>query len=236
MLLVYEIQLKYRNMKKLILSFFALLSFTAFAQSLSISPANYYYAAGGEECSAHFDVTNISDQDVSVMVTKTETPVDANNSLFCWGTSCYPPQTQVSSDPITIAAGESSSDFTGYIYGIPDESSFVINYCFWLENDPTDKVCADITYTSLSEYIGVDELEEVYTVYPNPANNVLHLDYSSETSASFVLYDMLGSKVYTEELTGATSIDLTSFESGIYFYTFSAEGRETEVQKLIIAH
>lgn len=223
-------------MKKLLFSIFTLLSFSAFSQSLSVEPAEYYYAAGGEDCSAHFDVTNVSDQDVSVMVTRTMNPDDAITSTFCWGTTCYIPQVNDSADPIAIAAGESSSDFTGYIYGIPDESSFVINYCFWLESDPTDKVCADITYTSLSEYIGVDELEEVYTVYPNPANNVLHLDYSSEPSASFVLYDMLGSKVYAEELSGATSVDLTSFESGIYFYTFSAEGRETEVQKLIIAH
>lgn len=223
-------------MKKLLLSLFTLASFTAFSQSLSISPAEYYYAAGGEDCSAHFDVTNISGQDVSVMVTRTMNPNDNITSTFCWGETCYIPNVNESSDPIAIAAGESSSDFTGYIYGIPDESSFVINYCFWVENNPSDKVCADITYTSLSEYIGVDELEEVYTVYPNPANNVLHIDYSSETSASFVLYDMLGSKVYAEELSGATSVDLTSFESGIYFYTFSAEGRETEVQKLIIAH
>lgn len=223
-------------MKKRLLSLFALVSAVAFSQSLSINPDSYYYAQPGDQCVAHFDVTNTTDNNLSVIVTRSYDSSYDITSTFCWGLTCYPPTINVSGVPITIPAHESFDGFTGYLNDMPEETSYIINYCFSLENDPSDKVCIDVTFTSLSEYIGVDELDETYAVYPNPANNALNLDYNSETSASFVLYDMLGSKVYAEELSGASTIDLTSFESGIYFYSFNVEGREAEVQKLIIAH
>jgi len=223
-------------MKKLILSLVCLMSAASFAQSLSIAPNAYYYSNSGETCTAHFDVTNDTDQDVDIIVTRTMNPDDAITSTFCWGETCYTPTTDVSLNSIVIPAGESFDGFSGYIYSMGEEVSYVINYCFSLVNDPSDKVCTDVTFTSLSQYVGVEELENEYSVYPNPANEVLHLDYMNTTPAAFVLYDMLGNKVYADELLSSKSLSLTAFEAGIYFYTFSVQGKETEVQKLIITH
>ena len=212
------------------------MSVSVFAQSLSDEHDAYYYSNSGETCTAHFDVVNETNQDVEIIVTRTMNPNDAITSTFCWGETCYTPTTNVSANSIVIPAGDSFDGFSGYIYSMGEEVSYVINYCFSLVNDPSDKVCTDVTFTSLSQYVGVDELESNPSVYPNPANEVLHIEYTNTTPAAFVLYDMLGNKVYAENLLSSKSLSLTAFEAGIYFYTFSVQGKETEVQKLIITH
>ena len=213
-----------------------LLGLTAFSQSLSVNPDSYYYSLASETCTAHFDVTNLTNQDLSVIVTRNMDPAYNITSTFCWGETCYTPTANVSTNSIVIPAGESSDQFSGYINSMPAESSFVINYCFSLENDPSDKVCTDVTYTSLSQFVNLEELSDDYNVYPNPAKDVLYIDYNTSVPAEFVLYDMLGSKVHQEVLISSTTLNLSSFEAGIYFYTFGVQGKETEVQKLIITH
>jgi len=226
-------------MKKTILSFLTLLSFTAFSQSLSINPEEFYFAETGDQCVAHFDVTNNSDADLNVIVTRSFPQeyliVDSIMTTFCWGLTCYPPTVNVSGVPILISAGESFDGFSGYINDMPENRTFRINYCFSVDGDPTDKVCTDVDFTSES-IVGVEETNVSFGVYPNPANDVLHLEYTAQQAADFVLYDMLGNKIYSDVVLNSKSIQLNAFEAGIYFYTFSVNGKNQEVQKLIITH
>ena len=219
-------------MKYFLLPLFSLLSFTTFAQSLSVDVDSYYHSLPSETCTAHFDVTNLTAQDLSVIVTRTS---DADiPSYFCWGVTCYPPATNVSTNAIVISAGESSDQFSGYINNMPEESSYVINYCFSVENNPADQVCTDVTFTSLSEYLSIEEVPALHNVYPNPVKDILFIDCNTPTE--FVLFDMLGSQVHKEVFTSSSNINVSSFEAGIYFYKLNVKGKETEVQKLIITH
>ena len=213
------------------------MSFGLAAQSLSVQPDSYYYSAPGETSTAHFNVTNETTKDLSVIVIRSmDLPLpDGINSTFCWGITCYAPETDVSVNPILIPAGESFDGFTGYVYNMPEESVFVINYCFAVENDLSDKVCMDVTYTSVENLV-VDELSADYDVYPNPVKDVLHIDYNTSVPAEFSIYDMLGNRVYDDVLTSSMTLNLSSFESGIYFYTFHVQGKEAAVQKLVITH
>ena len=223
-------------MKKTLLSLVTLISLTAFAQSsLSINPSESYYAEAGEQCVAHFDVTNTTDAEISVIVTRSFDSSYDIMSTFCWGITCYPPTVNVSGVSIVIPAGESFDGFSGYINDMPVDETFIINYCFSIVDNPSDKVCADVAFTSISN-VGVEEAVVSFGVYPNPANDVLHLDYIAQQKANFVLYDMLGNKIYSDVVLNSKSIQLNDFEAGIYFYTFSVNGKATEVQKLIITH
>ena len=222
-------------MKKTILTFLTLLSFTAFSQSLSINPEDFYFAEAGDQCVAHFDVMNDTDANLTVIVTRSYDSSYDIMSTFCWGTTCYPPTVNVSGVPIDIAAGGSFDGFSGYINDMPENETFIINYCFSLVDNPSDKVCTDVSFTSVS-IIGVEETETNFGVYPNPANDVLHLEYTTQKEAMFVLYDMLGNNIYSDVVLNSKSIQLNAFEAGIYFYTFSVNGKATEVQKLIITH
>ena len=202
------------------------------AQSLSVDVDSYYHSLPSETCTAHFDVTNLTAEDLSVIVTRTS---DADiPSYFCWGVTCYPPATNVSTNAIVIPAGESSDQFSGYINNMPEESSYIINYCFSLENNPSDEVCADVTFTSLSEYLSIEDAPALHNVYPNPVKDILFIDCNTPTE--FVLFDMLGSQVHKEVFTSSSNINVSSFEAGIYFYKLNVKGKETEVQKLIITH
>jgi len=212
-----------------------LISFAAFSQSLSVQPNSHYYSIPGETCTAHFDVTNETTKNLSVIVTRSMDISTNINSTFCWGITCYGPQTDVSANSIVIPAGESFDGFSGYVYSMPEESTFLINYCFVLENNPLDKVCVDVTYTSIED-LSVDELSANYDVYPNPVKDVLYIDYNASALAEFAIYDMLGNRVYDDVLTSSMSLNLSSFEAGIYFYTFRVQGKEAEVQKLVITH
>ena len=223
-------------MKKTILSFLTIISLTAFAQSsLSINPSESYYAESGEQCVAHFDVTNTTDAEITVIVTRSFDSSYDIMSTFCWGLTCYPPTVNVSGVPIVIPAGESFDGFSGYIVDMPVDETFIINYCFSIVNNPSDKVCADIEFTS-TVAIGIEETAASFAVYPNPATDVLHLNYTSQQQADFVLYDMLGNKIYNDVVLNSKLIQLNEFKAGIYFYTFSVKGKATEVQKLIITH
>jgi hypothetical protein len=223
-------------MKKTLLSLVTLISLTAFAQSLIINPSAYYYVEAGEQAVAHFDITNNSDIELEVIVTRSYDESYDIMSTFCWGITCYPPTVNVSSIPILIPAGETFSGFSGYINDMPEDETFMINYCFSVVDNPSDKVCADIEFTTSSAYIGVEEMEASFGVYPNPAHNVLHLNSNAQTAANFVMYDMLGNKIYSDVVLNSKSIQLNEFEAGIYFYAFSVKGKATEVQKLIITH
>ena len=84
--------------------------------------------------------------------------------------------------------------------------------------------------------MGEEEFAPAYNVYPNPAKDALHIDYSSPLPGDFVLYDMLGNTILKQEVLGPQAINISSFEAGIYFYSFPVSGRDMEVQKLVITH
>lgn len=223
-------------MRKLILSLSLLCWVSLSAQSLSLNADESYHSLAGETCEAHFDVVNTSSDTLDIIVTRSMNLGDDIVSTFCWGETCYTPATDVSAQSITIEAGASFDGFTGYIYNMPADTSFMINYCFSVVDNPSDKVCVDITYSSFAQSVGIVELDSNLSVYPNPANDKLYLNYEGSSEATFVLYDMLGNKILVDNLSGSTEIYVSDYQSGIYFYTFEIEGAPSEVQKLVISH
>jgi len=227
-------------MKYFLLPLFLILSFTTSAQSLSVDVADYYYTAYGEQCTAYIDVTNTSTQNLMFHVTRSST-TDLTN-YFCWGPTCYPPnsnETYTSTNSLSINAGETLTgiaSFIGYVNDLPENSSLDIDYCFWVDGNPSDETCVTVTYTNMDSFMTIEDLSFSYEIYPNPVQDLLHINLLSSNPIEFVLYDMLGSQVYKEQFTSSSNINVSSFEAGIYFYKLNMKGKETEVQKLIITH
>ncbi|MEJ6710961.1 MAG: T9SS type A sorting domain-containing protein [Flavobacteriales bacterium] len=227
-------------MKKILFSLAILVSLTTLAQSLSINPSESYFGLPNETLNASFDVTNNSAGDLEVIVTRlipeTYDSLEGFTSTFCWGTTCYPPHINVSTTPMIINAGASFDGFKGTVSSMPVETELTINYCFSVVDNPSNKVCTDVNFTSMSVPVGLEETETLFSVYPNPANDILHLKQSSQKEGIFMMYDLLGNKIYSDVITTSKSIELHEFNAGIYFYTFSINGKDTEVQKLVISH
>jgi len=209
-------------------------------QSLSVDVADYYYSPFGEQCTAYIDVTNTSNQDLMFHVTRSST-TDLTN-YFCWGPTCYPPssnETYTSANSLSINSGETLTgldSFIGYVNNLPENSSLDIDYCFWVDGNPSDETCVVVTYTNKDSFMTTEDLSFSHEIYPNPVQDLLHINLLSSNPVEFVLYDMLGSQVYKEVLTSSSSINVSSFEVGIYFYKLKVKGKETEVQKLIITN
>ena len=210
------------------------------AQSLFVDVADYYYSAFGEQCTAYIDVTNTSNQDLMFHVTRSST-TDLTN-YFCWGPTCYPPnsnETYTSTNSLLINSGETLTgldSFIGYVNNLPENSSLDIDYCFWVDGNPSDETCIVVKYTNEDSFMTIENLSFSHEIYPNPVQDLLHINLLNSNSVEFVLFDMLGNKVYKEVFTSSSNINVSSFESGIYFYKLNVKGKETEVQKLIITH
>jgi len=210
------------------------MSFGLAAQSLSVQVQDYYYGVAGEECVAELEVENLTDQDLEVIVTRYSTDAVPSN-FMCWAL-CHFPTANVTTS-LVVPANATVENFSGHIELMPEEIDATIKYCFSLVNDTTDKACVDVHYTSSSVYVGLEEeMDNDFFVFPNPAQDRLNINFEGEVLAEFVLYDMLGNRVYDDVLTSSMTLNLSSFESGIYFYTFHVQGKEAAVQKLVITH
>jgi len=210
------------------------------SQSLFVDVADYYYSTFGEQCTAYIDVTNTSNQDLMFHVTRSST-TDLTN-YFCWGPTCYPPnsdETYTSTNSLLINSGETLTglnSFIGYVNNLPENSSLDIDYCFWVDGNPSDETCVVVTYTNKDSFMTIEDPSFSHEIYPNPVQDLLHINLLNSNPVEFVLFDMLGSQVYKEVFTSSSNINVSSFESGIYFYKLNVKGKETEVQKLIITH
>ena len=79
----------------------------------------------------------------------------------------------------------------------------------------------------VSPHVGVIEISEGQTrLYPNPASNKLHITTSNTAITTANIYDLIGSLVKTEAISSNTTIDLTSFNEGLYLVRFTgSEGK-----------
>lgn len=63
-------------------------------------------------------------------------------------------------------------------------------------------------------------------IYPNPASSRLHINTSNSNISNLTIYDMLGNLVKADNVTSGMSIDVSSFNEGIYIIRFTgSEGK-----------
>ena len=63
-----------------------------------------------------------------------------------------------------------------------------------------------------------------FSVFPNPAKTTVSFLFENNTG-SVSIYSVLGQKVIEKEITSQNSIlSVESLKSGLYFYTFDADG------------
>ncbi|MCC6837262.1 MAG: T9SS type A sorting domain-containing protein [Bacteroidia bacterium] len=68
--------------------------------------------------------------------------------------------------------------------------------------------------------VGINEHETAFfSVYPNPANDVLHVNLSDNRETAIQMFDVLGKQVFIKETNGQSQdkIDLSFLPKGIYF-------------------
>jgi hypothetical protein len=242
-------------MKKFILFvFFALSTFYyGYSQSLTLADSTGLLAnnanvtrqghSDGIEITSFFFVHNTTSATVAVMVKKVEISLIAGSvNTFCWAGTCFGPNVYVSPDPEYINAhATDSTDFSGhYTSAFPGAS--IIRYVFFIQSNPSDSVCVNVTYNAYPVGIDNQTARNILSgAFPNPANNTVNFEYSinTENAGTVIIRNLLGSVVKKSVLTsaeGKLSVFTGDLPEGIYFYSLDMDGKAMTTRKLIISH
>jgi len=83
-----------------------------------------------------------------------------------------------------------------------------------------------IDYTGLSE---LNDLQRLWSVYPNPAENILNIDMSAiEGAKSLIIRNTTGQLVRSAETSGAQeTVEVTGLSKGVYFVTLTSTAGTT---------
>lgn len=221
-------------MKKYLLTITCIVSSSLWAQFLKVHQQDYYYGEAGQECVAKLSVENLTEEDLNIIVIRNDGLV-AEENYMCWKV-CHTPDTDLTDPHITIPAGATVDNFSGHILSMPVESDITINYCFTNKDKLGMQECVDVLYTSSSRFMATKEQDlERFSVYPNPVRNYLTVEYWGGEFAEFVLYDVLGNELSTLNIkNSAHTLNISSLNQGIYFYTLRSKGKIGEIKKLIV--
>ncbi|HLG34923.1 MAG TPA: T9SS type A sorting domain-containing protein [Bacteroidia bacterium] len=125
----------------------------------------------------------------------------------------------------TIATAQSVTILSGGVVGNPQtqvgSGSSITTLCFT---------------NNISE---INNNENTITIFPNPATSEIKFQISKFKVESVVIYDVLGAKVFSKDVTAGNkdvlTINTVAFTAGIYFVSIKTkEGIETK--KLIVQH
>lgn len=245
-------------MKKIITSIaFVTVSLVGFAQSLDVlnhstkvDVSNTIFDVSiGANASliTEFYVTNTDAASHTYKCRRTIFTIDATDSTrFCWGGLCYNWPTNLSSQNLTVAPGD-TMDFSDFGFHAEFLSKMAtttrtVHYQFYDIATPSDSTGITIRYNST---VGVDEMDKIggtiSNVFPNPANMSVSVKYDINEFSNkgvIIFYDMLGKAVKEIALNdkkGTAKINVDDLNAGIYFYTFMVDGKAISTKKLVIS-
>lgn len=200
------------------------------------------------------DLHNVTASDVNYKINRRLcNSIDADAYVyFCTGTQCYAPQAVNTWTPtgpdLFLAAGASLPNGPG-TYGISahyDAGAVCHDFCvvYRVYNTAVagDTAMVTINYTCAT---GIEENQlasgTMSNAYPNPATSVASIKYDMNEYAQkgkIVFYDMLGKKakeIVLNDKQGVAKVDVSEFNSGIYFYSFIVNDKAIVTKKLIVA-
>lgn len=239
------------NMKYIFTSFLTLFLFVnAQSQSLSVVSQSSDSIEGNyfTELEAKVTVENTSATTNDYRVERFELDMTpGHSSYFCWSIDCYSSSVSLSTSIVTLAQGERDSTFIGYLTpydgngGIAGTS--VIKYLFFNENDNSDTISRVFVYTA-NPFVGIQTRvlnENDFYAYPNPTVNTLNIafgDINGYTAGKIIIRNVLGSELINKSIninSNLSSIDVSSLERGVYFYTVQLDGQKFQTKKFAVS-
>lgn len=230
-------------MKNIITLFSVVFAFTVSAQSLELVSHDdtVYYdpSVASLDVQAHIEIKNTTTDAKKVKVRRNG-PFDAlcSTNYFCWDL-CYLPTDDVSTGNLTLAGEATNNLFSGHILaaGSGVEGCCKISYTFFNQDDFNDTLRVDVQFCGTNSISINEDVYSAFSVFPNPATNFVNIEYSGNKDGAFQLFNVVGQSVFSQTLRAGdqkTSVDVSSFNSGVYFYTLQIDGQVMETKKLII--
>ncbi len=179
----------------------------------------------------HMYIHNLSDHEIDITVSRNDLILpEGMDAMFCLDV-CFTPSTIEATE--TLLTGDSVF-FTVDLFPYELTGEALIEYTVTSEPDQ-DTVHFSVNY--LVEPLSIDKNTENTTfVYPNPASDVIHIKSAvNKGSMQASLYNPIGKLIYTKNLkSNNSSIDISSFDSGIYILIISSSSGTINSHKITI--
>ncbi len=187
-------------------------------------------------------VHNNSASAVEVKVKKEEIyMVPGSMNTFCFAGNCYGGSTTVSVGSVNLPAGGNDTSFTGDYYPLNNTGISIIRYTFFNVANLNDTISITVRFNGT---IGIEKapgnVPELSAAYPNPATDQVTFNYSNtEDYGTIVLMirDFAGRTIKEGVLPagqGIVEFDLSSVESGVYFYSLIRNQQALLTRKLVV--
>jgi hypothetical protein len=133
--------------------------------------------------------------------------------------------------PVTWMWADCANDYATWIVTIYDPAN------------PSDEATATIVWDCGASTVSIDKVANdaiKLNAFPNPAKNSLTVNYSVESSfneASIELFDVLGQKLISNELSsskGQVKLDVSNLDAGVYFYSIRVDGQAIKTERVIV--
>lgn len=214
-----------------------------------------------EEIAIHWDVTNLTDDTLNLMVTRSIIQLVSPYNLpyneqspgsydrFCWGPLCYPYGTTSSFSTegylVELLPNETDTTFIADFYpaGIAGVTAF--NYCFhpvgW-DNVSEAGTCQQVLFCLDAENcaLNVDESAiQTSPLFPQPVTGISSFPYhlNGAPDAMLRIHSIAGHLVKSENLRaqhGIIYINADEFESGVYILSITARDGGQVSERFIV--
>ena len=202
------------------------------------------------------EITNISNDTVTLRVRRVEHQfIPGSQDYLCWGKQCF---NAIDAGTLTLwepndstilapgdTAGSRIGEFGLKIYIDPKNKIGEALYEYQIYdtqdvfglNTKSIYVKYDFTYTTGLKEQRKNKID--FSVYPNPTNSITNINVKSATNLQLkvVVRDMLGKVVKTVNVNSSKrqlSLDMSSYNKGIYFVSSINEQEILSTKKLIV--
>ncbi|MCW3085586.1 MAG: hypothetical protein JWP12_2952 [Bacteroidetes bacterium] len=94
------------------------------------------------------------------------------------------------------------------------------------------KDAGDFISRMVADHIAENDLSSGVNIYPNPGNGIFNIESNTTDKTIMEVFDMLGNKVKSVEMTGHYQLDLSGYSKGIYMIKMTVNGQQ--INKKII--
>ncbi len=216
------------------------------AQSIVVNSPNPTIVVGSadaDELATGIEIMNISLEQKEIKVRRTMLiTIDGTSNYFCW-TACYIPSVSLSPSGLTLNGDSSiNNTFTSHLKPNGQTGVSEIMYTFFDSNNPQDSANVVVRYEIAP--VGISKISTITSLkaFPNPADGKVTLSFTRSSlngKGNIELYNMLGSKVYSqqvEDMDGTITISTENLNAGLYFYSLNEGGKSSRPGRLTIKH
>lgn len=182
----------------------------------------------------HLDIANSTADDVDFVWTIEEVSgPDEWEAYICDFNKCYGPGTYSVDLANTLLGSETKAiQFHLLTSGVKGSGKFIIRLVN--PNDDSDILTSVVinyngTLVDVSEY-EINKLK----IYPNPVTNYFKLDNPSGIASKMVIYDVLGKKVKSFDVSNQQDLYIGDISNGRYFArVFDNDGKSLKVLRIV---